>query len=173
MRPQRLRTCSAGGGRRQNSVSGTCRRRWRQEVHPVVCTSGGTSKCGSTTSRSGYVASDARVEMNRQAREEAGDARQLEKLRVVRGVVPGGRDKRFWVSWNQKQPLTRIFTRSRRADATRTTVRRRLQLSVDSNSTSIAPVRSRTKPPQARNCPLKRSRTWRTPRPRSRRTRTS
>ena len=58
-------------------------------MHPVVCTSGGTLKCGSTTSRSGYVASDARVEVNRQAREEAGDARQLEKLHVVRGVVPG------------------------------------------------------------------------------------
>ena len=58
-------------------------------MHPVVCTSGGTSKCGRTTSRSGYVASDALVEVNRQAREEAGDARQLEKLRVVRGVVPG------------------------------------------------------------------------------------
>ena len=66
-------------------------RRRRQEVHPDVCTSGGTSKCGSTTSRSGYTAADSRVEANRQVREEAGDARQLEKLRIVRGVVPDTR----------------------------------------------------------------------------------
>ena len=37
-----------------------------------ACTSGGTSKFGSTTSRSGYMAAYARVEVNRPAREEAG-----------------------------------------------------------------------------------------------------
>ena len=41
------------------------------------------------------MASDARVEVNRQAREEAGDARQLEKLRVVRGVVPGRKGQKI------------------------------------------------------------------------------
>ena len=144
-----------------------CRRRRRQKVHPDVCT-GGTSKCGSATSRSVYMAADARVEANRQAREEAGDAEQLEKLRVVRGVVLVGRDKRFWVSSTDenihKKPKCRCNTNDRKTSSP--TVR-------DSNSTSIAPVRSMTKPSQARNSPLKRSRTWRTPRPRSRRTRTS
>ena len=63
---------------------------------------GGTSKRGSTTSRSGYTAADARVEANRQAREEAGDARQLAKLHVVRGVAPNTRlgvEKRIWSEW--------------------------------------------------------------------------
>ena len=87
------------------------------------------------------MASNARVEVNRQAREEAGDARQLEKLRVVRGIVPGrSGKKKFWASWNQKQPLTRIFTRSRSADTntndrktTSATVRGQ-QLGIDSTS---------------------------------------
>ena len=48
----------------------TCRRRWRQEVYPDVCTSGGTSKCGNTISRRGCLVGDARVEPKRQARED-------------------------------------------------------------------------------------------------------
>ena len=56
-------------------------------MHPHVCASGRTSKRGSTTSRSGYMAADARVEVSRQAREETQDARHVQKHRVVRGLA--------------------------------------------------------------------------------------
>ena len=131
-------------------------------MHPVVCTSGGTSKCGRTTSRSGYVVSDARVEVNRQAREEAGDAQQLEKLRVVRGVVFGRKGKEILGELESeaaadekihKKPKCRCNTNDRKT--TSATVSGQ-QLDIESTS------KIKDKTPQARNSPLKRSRTWRT-----------
>ena len=69
-----------------------------------------TSKCGSTTSRSGCIAADAQVEANRQAREEAGDAPQGEELRAVRGVALDTRtgvEERTWSEWAGRSGVAR------------------------------------------------------------------
>ena len=81
----------------------------------------GTSKCGSTTSRSGYTAADSRVEVNRQVRVEAGDARQLEKLRVFRGVVPDTRPSVEERTWSEGIGQSSV---ARHVDAGKTVKRR-------------------------------------------------
>ena len=86
------------------------------------------------------MASNARVEVNRQAREEAGDARQLEKLRVVRGIVPGRSEKKILGELESeaaadenihKKPKCRYNTNDRKT--TSATVRGQ-QLGIDSTS---------------------------------------
>ena len=143
----------------------TCRRRWRQEVHPDVCTSGGTSKCGSATSRSGCIAADAQVEANRQAREEAGDTRQRD--RCVALDTRTGVEERTWSEWAGQSSVARQIDAGKMLCALESEAaaddkisrgaevsvlhERPWQLTVESTSTWISPVRSRTKPLQARS----------------------